>query len=112
MIVTGQDGTRWFILKDMGYGFFIEDGDVFAVQLQENGLPHDDPVVFLVDDFDWPQDEIDKLKRMMLSVLTADLSAEEIETLNALQGKKLQMKIIEIDDISVSQRQQRVVDVP
>ena len=20
MIVTGQDGTRWFILKDMGYG--------------------------------------------------------------------------------------------
>ena len=84
MIVVGQDGTRWFILKDMGYGFFIEDGDVFAVQLQENGLPHDDPVVFLVDDFDWPQDEIDKLKRMMLSVLTANLSAEEIETLNAL----------------------------
>ena len=84
MIVTGQDGTRWFILKDMRYGFFMEDGDVFAVQLQENGLPHDDPVVFLVDDFDWPQDEIDKLKRMMLSVLTADLSAEEIETLNAL----------------------------
>ena len=37
-----------------------------------------------VDDFDWPQDEIDKLKRMMLSVLTANLSAEEIETLNAL----------------------------
>ena len=31
MIVTGRDGTRWFILKDMGYGFFIEDGDVFAV---------------------------------------------------------------------------------
>ena len=54
MIVTGQNGTRWFILKNMGYGFFIEDGDVFAVQLQENGLPHDDPVVFLVDDFDWP----------------------------------------------------------
>ena len=54
------------------------------MQLQENGLPHDDPVVFLVDDFDWPQDEIDKLKRMMLSVLTADLSVEEIETLNAL----------------------------
>ena len=81
MIVTGQDGTRWFILKDMGYSFFIEDGDVFAVKLQENGLPHDDPVVFLVDDFDWPQDEIDKLKRMMLSVLTANLSAEEIETL-------------------------------
>ena len=84
MIVTGQNGTRWFILKDMGYDFFIDDENVFAVKLQENGLPHDDPVVFLVDDFDWPQDEIDKLKRMMLSVLTADLSAEEIETLNAL----------------------------
>ena len=84
MIVAGQNGTRWFILKDMGYGFFIDDEDVFAVKLQEYGLPHDDPVVFLVDEFDWPQDEIDKLKRMMLSVLTADLSAEEIETLNAL----------------------------
>ena len=68
----------------MGYGFFIDDEDVFAVKLQENGLPYDNPVVFLVDEFDWPQDEIDKLKRMMLSVLTADLSAEEIETLNAL----------------------------
>ena len=54
------------------------------MKLQENGLSHDDPVVFLVDEFDWPQDEIDKLKRMMLSVLTANLSAEEIETLNAL----------------------------
>jgi len=84
MIVAGQNGTRWFILKDMGYGFFIDDEDVFAVKLQENGLPYDDPVVFLVDDFDWPQDKIDKLKRMMLSVLTANLSAEEIETLNAL----------------------------
>ena len=89
MIVAGQNGTRWFILKDMGYGFFIEDGDVFAVQLQENGLPHDDPVVFLVDEFDWPQDEIDNLKRMILSVLTTDLSAEEIETLNALSIREI-----------------------
>ena len=89
MIVAGQNGTRWFILKDMGYGFFIDDEDVFAVKLQENGLPHDDPVVFLVDDFDWPQDKIDKLKRMMLSVLTANLSAEEIETLNAISIREM-----------------------
>ena len=89
MIVAGQNGTRWFILKDMGYGFFIDDEDVFVVKLQENGLPHDDPVVFLVDEFDWPQDEIDKLKRMLLSVLTADLSTEEIETLNALSIREM-----------------------
>ena len=89
MIVAGQNGTRWFILKDMGYGFFIDDEDVFAVKLQENGLPHDDPVVFLVDEFDWPQDEIDKLKRMILSVLTANLSTEEIETLNALSIREM-----------------------
>ena len=89
MIVAGQNGTRWFILKDMGYGFFIDDEDVFAVKLQENGLPHDDPVVFLVDEFDWPQDEIDKLKCMILSVLTADLSAEEIETLNTLSIREM-----------------------
>ena len=67
----------------------IDDEDVFVVKLQENGLPHDDPVVFLVDEFDWPQDEIDKLKRMILSVLTADLSAEEIETLNALSIREM-----------------------
>jgi hypothetical protein len=89
MIVAGQNGTRWFILKDMGYGFFKDDEDVFAVKLQENGLPHDDPVVFLVDEFDWPQDEIDNLKRMILSVLTTDLSAEEIETLNALSIREI-----------------------
>ena len=89
MIVAGQNGTRWFILKDMGYGFFIYDENVFAMKLQENGLPHDDPVVFLVDEFDWPQDEIDKLKRMILSVLTADLSVEEIETLNALSIREI-----------------------
>ena len=89
MIVAGQNGTRWFILKDMGYGFFKDDEDVFAVKLQENGLPHDDPVVFLVDEFDWPQDEIDKLKRMILSVLTVDLSVEEIETLNALSIREI-----------------------
>jgi len=92
MIVAGQNGTRWFILKDMGYGFFIDDEDVFAVKLQENGLPYDDPVVFLVDEFDWPQDEIDKLKRMILSVLTADLSTEEIETLNALSIREMVQK--------------------
>ena len=89
MIFTGQNGTKWFILKDMGYGFFIYVENVFAVKLHQIGLLHDDPVVFLVDEFDWPQDEIEKLKHMILQVLTVDLSVEEIETLNTLSIREM-----------------------
>ena len=77
MIVVGQDGTRWFILKDMGYGFFIDDEDVFAVPLQEDGEPDDDEgVTTNVDDFDLSQEDIGKLKHMIKVILGSHKSQQ------------------------------------
>ena len=53
----------------MGTGFYIENGNVFAVPLDVSGLPHDEGVRTNVDDFDWSQEDIEKLKRMIRMVL-------------------------------------------
>ena len=53
----------------MGTGFYIENGNVFAVPLDVSGLPHDEGVRTNVDDFDLSQEDIEKLKRMIRMVL-------------------------------------------
>ena len=53
----------------MGTGFYIENGNVFAVPLDLGGLPHDEGARTNVDDFDWSQEDIGKLKRMIRMVL-------------------------------------------
>ena len=71
------DDKKWFIREDIRTGFYIENGDVFAVPVQVDGLPHDDKgVTTNVDDFDWPQKEIEKLKRMIFMVLGSDKSEQ------------------------------------
>ena len=75
-MIIEHNGKKFFIKEDMGMCFYIENGDVFAVPLQEDGEPDDEGVTTNVDDFDWPQEEIEKLKRMIFMVLGSDKSEQ------------------------------------
>ena len=69
-MIIEHNGKKFFIKEDMGMCFYIENGDVFAVPLQEDGEPDDDEgVTTNVDDFDLSQEDIGKLKRMIRMVL-------------------------------------------
>ena len=63
IIKSGSSGKIWEL------GFYIENGNVFAVTLDVSGLPHDEGTRTNVDDFDWSQEDIGKLKRMIGMVL-------------------------------------------
>ena len=68
------DDKKWFIREDIRTGFYIENGDVFAVPLQEDGEPHDDEgVTTNVDElfFDLSQEDIGKLKHMICMILSS-----------------------------------------
>ena len=41
-MIIEHNNKKWFIREDMGTGFYIENGNVFAVPLDVSGLPHDD----------------------------------------------------------------------
>ncbi|MBT22255.1 hypothetical protein CMK17_20275 [Candidatus Poribacteria bacterium] len=68
-MIIEHNNKKWFIREDMGTGFYIENGNVFAVPLDVSGLPHDEGVRTNVDDFDLSQEDIEKLKRMIHMVL-------------------------------------------
>ena len=68
-MIIEHNNKKWFIREDMGTGFYIENGNVFAVPLDVSGLPHDEGVRINVDDFDLSQEDIEKLKRMIRMVL-------------------------------------------
>ena len=68
-MIIEHNNKKWFIREDMGTGFYIENGNVFAVPLGVSGLPHDEGARTNVDDFDWSQEDIEKLKRMIRMVL-------------------------------------------
>ena len=68
-MIIEHNNKKWFIREDMGTGFYIENGNVFAVQLDVSGLPHDEGVTTNVDDFDLSQEDIGKLKHMIQMVL-------------------------------------------
>lgn len=71
------NSKKFFIKEDMGMCFYTENGDVFAVPLQEDGEPHDDDGVRTnVDDFDLPQEDIEKLKRMIRVILGSHKSQQ------------------------------------
>ena len=64
------NSKKFFIKEDMGMCFYMENENVFAVPLQKGGEPHDDDGVRTnVDDFDFPQEDIEKLKRMIQMLL-------------------------------------------
>ena len=68
--VIEHNGKKFFIKENMGMCFYTENGDVFAVPLQEDGEPDDDEgVTTNVDDFDLSQEDIGKLKHMIQMVL-------------------------------------------
>ena len=60
-MIIEHNNKKWFIREDMGTGFYIENGNVFAVPLDVSGLPHDEDARTNVDDFDWSQEDIEKL---------------------------------------------------
>ena len=68
-MIIEHNNKKWFIREDMGTGFYIENGNVFAVPLDVSGLPHDEGARTNVDDFDLSQEDIGKLKRMIRMVL-------------------------------------------
>ena len=68
-MIIEHNNKKWFIREDMGTGFYIENGNVFAVPLDVSGLPHDEDARTNVDDFDLSQEDIGKLKRMIRMVL-------------------------------------------
>ena len=69
-MIIEHNNKKWFIREDIRTGFYIENGDVFAVPVQVDGLPHDDKgVTTNVDDFDLSQEDIGKLKHMIQMVL-------------------------------------------
>ena len=68
-MIIEHNNKKWFIREDMGTGFYIENGNVFAVPLDVSCLPHDEGVRTNVDDFDLSQEDIEKLKRMIRMVL-------------------------------------------
>ena len=71
-MIIEHNGKKFFIKEDMGMCFYIENGDVFAVPLQEDGEPHDDEgVTTNVDDFDLSQEDIGKLKHMICMILSS-----------------------------------------
>ena len=43
-MIIEHNNKKWFIREDMGTGFYIENGNVFAVPLDVSGLPHDEGV--------------------------------------------------------------------
>jgi len=75
-VIIEHNNKKWFIREDMGTGFYIENGNVFAVPLDVSGLPHDEGVRTNVDDFDWSQKDIGKLKRMIRMVLGSHNSGQ------------------------------------
>ena len=61
-MIIEHNNKKWFIREDIRTGFYIENGDVFAVPVQVDGLPHDDELVTNnINDFDLSLDEIEKL---------------------------------------------------
>jgi len=73
-MIIEHNGKKFFIKEDMGMCFYIENGDVFAVPLQEDGEPHDDEgVTTNVDElfFDLSQEDIGKLKHMICMILSS-----------------------------------------
>ena len=68
-MIIEHNNKKWFIREDMGTGFYIENGNVFAVPLDISGLPHNEGVRTNVDDFDLSHEDIEKLKRMIRMVL-------------------------------------------
>jgi len=73
-MIIKHNGKKFFIKEDMGMCFYTENGDVFAVPLQEDGEPHDDEgVTTNVDElfFDLSQEDIGKLKHMICMILSS-----------------------------------------
>ena len=47
-MIIEHNNKKWFIREDMGTGFYIENGNVFAVPLDVSGLPHDEVVCLMM----------------------------------------------------------------
>lgn len=78
-MIIKHNGKKFFIKEDMGMCFYTENGDVFAVPLQEDGEPHDDEgVTTNVDElfFDLSQEDIGKLKHMIKVILGSHKSQQ------------------------------------
>ena len=76
-MIIEHNNKKWFIREDIRTGFYIENGDVFAVPVQVDGLPHDDEgVTTNVDDFDLSQEDIGKLKHMIKVILGSHKSQQ------------------------------------
>ena len=75
-MIIEHNNKKWFIREDMGTGFYIENGNVFAVPLDVSGLPHDEGVRTNVDDFDLSQEDIGKLKHMIKVILGSHKSQQ------------------------------------